>query len=264
MSKRLFIFIGGSDAQNGDYSRVHRLARSGGTANWSSLKDARPGDRVLIYIQRPHSALVAKAEVLDAAVKGKPGDYRYRAKTGRFKLLGNPLTIRDLKRLFPGWAWLRFPRGKEVVPPQYANRLWRLVHKVPAIKPAEQPNTVGGGFGDAKTNRLVEKAAVRKVKQLLKKRGFVVTSRERDQIGYDLDATKRGKELHVEVKGVSGNEMQFVITRGELSLAGTDAAVRLMVVTHARGRNARVHEFLGKDVSRLFGLTPVSYFAKMK
>jgi hypothetical protein len=38
MKKRLFIFIGGSDEQNGDYSEVHRLARRGGTANWSSLR----------------------------------------------------------------------------------------------------------------------------------------------------------------------------------------------------------------------------------
>ena len=129
MKRRLFIFIGGSDEQNGDYSEVHRLARRGGTADWSSLKDSRPGDRVLIYIQRPHSAFIAKAEVLAEAVKGEPGDYAYRAKTGHFELLPNRISIDDLKRKFPRWAWLRQPRGKAIVPTQYAAALLKLVHE---------------------------------------------------------------------------------------------------------------------------------------
>lgn len=129
MKHNLFIFIGGSDDQNGDYSAVHRLARRGGTANWSCLKGSRPGDRVFIYIQSPHSALVAKAEVLANPVKSNLGDYAYRAKTGRFELLPNRVSIQDLKREFPRWAWLRYPRGKAVVPDKYAKRLWRLVHE---------------------------------------------------------------------------------------------------------------------------------------
>jgi hypothetical protein len=78
MKDRLLIWIGGSGEQNGDYSLVHQRAQRGGTTNWSSLKDARPGDWVLIYIQRPHSALIAKADVLARAAKGKPGDYAHR------------------------------------------------------------------------------------------------------------------------------------------------------------------------------------------
>ena len=129
VKQRLFVFIGGADEQNGDYSLVHRLARRGGTANWSSLKESRPGDRALIYIQQPHSALIAKAEVLAEAKKGKPGDYAYRARTGHFELLPNRVGLQDLKRQFPRWAWLRQPRGKAIVPARYADRLWKLVHE---------------------------------------------------------------------------------------------------------------------------------------
>jgi hypothetical protein len=108
---------------------VHRLAKRGGTAKWSSLKDAKPGDRALIYIRQPHSALIAKAEVLAKARKTKPGDpYRSRAETGHFELLPNRIDIRDLQRAFPRWAWLRLPRGKAVVPAQFADRLWNMVH----------------------------------------------------------------------------------------------------------------------------------------
>jgi hypothetical protein len=59
MKRRLLILIGGSDEQNGDYAAVHRLARRGGTTNWSSLKDSRPGDPVLIYIQHDEARRIA-------------------------------------------------------------------------------------------------------------------------------------------------------------------------------------------------------------
>lgn len=72
---------------------------------------------------------------------------------------------------------------------------------------------MGAGFGDAKTNALVERAAVRKVTRHLEQRGFEITSRERDSIGYDLDARMGKIELHVEVKGVSGAKVQFPITK---------------------------------------------------
>jgi len=387
MKQRLFVFIGGSDEQNGDYSRVLRLARRGGTANWSSLKDSRPGDRVLIYIQQPHSALIAKAEVIAEAKKGNPGDYAYRAKTGHFELLPNRVGIQDLKNHFPRWAWLRQPRGKAIVPAQYADRLWKLVHeknstvqiliggerskkrleelavsgretnwyvprltaagdtvllyleapvsaivaigealsrpkattikwyeakigkvrlldapitlaelremfpdwawlrsvnmfayitpergaallkrcalKSTGIKPA-LARSVGGGFGDATTNVLVEQAAVRKVTRMLKQKGFKVRSREREQIGYDLDATKGRSELHVEVKGTSGDAVQFLITKAEVAKAASDPFFRLMVVTEARTPRPRVKQFRGRDLRRQFDLTPVSYFAAQK
>jgi hypothetical protein len=129
MTSKLLIFIGGSDAQNGDYSAVLRLVRRGGTANWSSLSTARPGDRVLIYIRQPPGALVVKAEILENPVKGKPGDYAYRAKIGKFELLPNQLEIGDLKCEFPRWDWLRFPRRGVTVPEKIAGRLWKLVHE---------------------------------------------------------------------------------------------------------------------------------------
>jgi hypothetical protein len=70
-----------------------------------------------------------KAEVLAKAVKGKPGDYAYRAKIGRFELLPHRVGIDTLRKRFPGWGWLRLPRGKAIVPARYADKLWKLVHQ---------------------------------------------------------------------------------------------------------------------------------------
>lgn len=388
MKDRLLILIGGSDEQNGDYSLVHQQARRGGTTNWSSLKDSRPGDRALIYIARPHSALIAKAGVLANAVKGRPGDYAYRAKVGHFEILPNRVGIDTLRQRFPGWGWLRLPRGKAVVPARYAEKLWKLVHqsrpnvqilisnsgygmdslgklartgrsefwsapkltaagdtvlfyvdapisaivaigtaltsarptrdkwyeaKVGGLRLLDSPiplaelramfpdwawlkkarmfsyvnleranallkrselkakklvgaQTVllGGGFGDAKTNALVERAAVRKVTRHLKKRGFEITSREKDSVGYDLDAKKGKIEWHVEVKGVSGEKVQFPITKNEVIRAETDSSFRLIVVTEARKKDSRLHTYHGQDIASSFVLQPISYMAAKK
>jgi hypothetical protein len=388
MKDRLLILIGGSDKQNGDYSLVHRQAQRGGTTNWSSLKDSRPGDRVLIYIQKPHSALIAKADVLANAIKGKPGDYAYRAKVGHFELLPNKVGIDTLRKHFPGWGWLRQPRGKAIVPTRYADKLWKLVHQsrssvqilisnsgygqdllakmartgrselwsapkltaagdtvlfyveaptsaivaigealtsakatdskwyeakigkvrlldspiilaelrtmfpdwawlrnanmfayvspekaealVERSKIKSQKSTssqsvpLGAGFGDAETNALVERAAVRKVMRHLKQRGFEITSRERDAIGYDLDARRGSLEWHVEVKGVSGEKVQFPITKNEVARAETDDLFRLIVVTQARKKHSRLHTYRGRDIASRFVLQPISYLAAKK
>jgi len=164
------------------------------------------------------------------------------------------------------------------VPSQYAKRLWRLVHekKSSAVVPignarpenqllsAARSHVAGAGFGDEKTNALVEQAAIRKVSRFFKQRGFTVRSRELENLGYDLDVAKRRTEWHVEVKGVSGEAIRFIISKGELARAESDAAFRLVVVTRARTRNARVREFPGPNLTRLFALTPVNYFAELK
>jgi hypothetical protein len=58
--------------------------------------------------------------------------------------------------------------------------------------------------------------------------------------------------------------MQFLITQAEVAKAASDSQFRLMVVTNARTRRARVWEFDGRDFKRRFALMPVSYFARLK
>ena len=119
----------------------------------------------------------------------------------------------------------------------------------------------GAGFGDAKTNRLVEQAAITKVTRFLIRQGYTVRSRESEGIGYDLDASKNGKTLHVEVKGISGSKIQFPITTNEVQRAMTDSAFRLLAVTAARTRAARVHSFQRATFITGFELKPLSFMA---
>lgn len=262
MGRQLHIFVGGVD--NEDYAVLVKSAGTSETFNWSSVKDALPGDRVLIYIAAPHSRMLVKAEVLTAPVKGSPGDFAYRANIGKIKLLRNQVTLPQLKKAFPRWAWLIQPRSKAYVPEQYQRKLWDMVNARPNVESSSPAAKGGAGFGNAITNRLVEKVAIRKVTRELETQGFTVRSREKENLGYDLDASNDSRLLHVEVKGISGEALQFHITANEFKQSKLDPNFHLFAVTKARSKNAVIHRFTGAMLLKKFRFNPLSFIAVPK
>lgn len=381
----VFIFMGGTE--NGDYAVLPKLAASGRTANWGGSKTAQPGDRVLIYIQAPHSSLVASAEVLAEARKGRPGDYAYRVRIGNFSLLPQHISLDELRVRYPKWRWIAYPQGKTRVPAEYAEDLWDFAHRpsshvqilisnaglglkrlraaaasrkshvwaapknakrgetalfyvekpissivargkvlrVPSAKSGKHyqavvgriemlaapislselrqmfpdwawlrnmtmfsyvtadrskrlltraadpvlsanshtPSAFGGGFGiSPESNRKIEKAAITVVVKELQRLGYEVDSVEMERIGYDLNATRGRTVLHIEVKGISGSGVQFLLTRGELTRAKKDPAFRLWAVTDACTKRARVHKFTGASLIKRLVIEPYAYTAK--
>jgi hypothetical protein len=71
-------------------------------------------------------------------------------------------------------------------------------------------------FGNPENNRRVEVAAINFVTKTYEGEGWVVTSVERDKVGFDLICKRGNERLDVEVKGLSGNRPQFIITVNEL------------------------------------------------
>jgi hypothetical protein len=122
----------------------------------------------------------------------------------------------------------------------------------------------GGGFGDSRTNRLVEKAAIKCVKRHLRKNDYRVRSRERERIGYDLDAIRADETLHIEVKGISGHIVEFLITSGEVAKARNDPSFRLFAVTHALSKNPVLHHYPGQQLLAAFDLEPTAFRAILK
>jgi hypothetical protein len=111
---------------------------------------------------------------------------------------------------------------------------WGSVGAIPDSAVTAKPaSSAGAGFGDAEANREVERAAVAHVTMLLIKEGWIVTSKERDKIGYDLLSVRGNDERHVEVKGVRGSVPDFLITCRERDLARSDPMFSLFVVTNA-------------------------------
>ena len=87
---------------------------------------------------------------------------------------------------------------------------------------------------DPEARKQVENAAVNYVTKEYEKLGYKVTSREKDNIGWDLDAVKNKIHLKLEVKGVSQSQVSVRITGHEHdSMMENKDSYRLCVVTNA-------------------------------
>lgn len=96
----------------------------------------------------------------------------------------------------------------------------------------------------------IEEAAVKAVGKSLERRGFVVESVEKENLGYDLVAKCDDEVLHVEVKGRSGSDIDAELTVNEyLCLKDyarqrdPDANYRVAIVTDALAKPV-IHEFV--------------------
>lgn len=114
------------------------------------------------------------------------------------------------------------------------------------------------GFGDAETNRKVERAAVRAVTDDYESKGWHVESFEAARCGYDLVCRRNRKTEHVEVKGVSGSKIGFILTEGERRKAEDDPLFVLVVVTNALTA-PRLRRFAGRKILDRMTLAPISW-----
>ncbi len=120
------------------------------------------------------------------------------------------------------------------------------------------------GFADAAHSRKVERAAVRAVRRILKRRGYEVVDRQRDRCGYDLLA-RRGRapaELHVEVKGTSSSEPHFFMTPNEKAYMA-DPRWRLGMVTNAVARPS-CRLFTLRQAEAAFVLSPLVWEGRQR
>ncbi|MDP3786736.1 MAG: DUF3883 domain-containing protein [Candidatus Omnitrophota bacterium] len=61
----------------------------------------------------------------------------------------------------------------------------------------------------------VEKIAIKEATEYYKKAGYIVDSKEKDNLGWDLEASLGNKTLKLEVKGLSGNDIVIDLTPKE-------------------------------------------------
>ena len=124
------------------------------------------------------------------------------------------------------------------------------------------PNTAW--FGTPESNKVVEKAAVDFVIAWYKRAGWSVQSREAENCGYDLLCKKNGDEEHVEVKGISGNGIGFLISANEVECARRDPKFVLAAVTNAGSLKPQLHRWMGAGLEEAFCLIPITYRASVK
>ena len=123
----------------------------------------------------------------------------------------------------------------------------------------------GAGFGSAKDNKIVEEAAMKRVKQFYENGGWKVQDVSLAKIGYDYECKKNQTTLHVEVKGIKGRKHQFIITQGELkTLKRNKATYTIALVTSALSKNFLITHYDGAKVLEKFDLSPIAYVAAFK
>jgi Domain of unknown function (DUF3883) len=122
----------------------------------------------------------------------------------------------------------------------------------------------GAGFGNSAENKLVESAAVRAVVKSYEEDGWSVRSVERDKCGFDLECSKDGEVEQVEVKGVRGGGLCFIITAGEVEQARTNARFFLVVVTAALSPSPKLTKFSGTEFCGRFNLSAIQYRAVLR
>ena len=119
------------------------------------------------------------------------------------------------------------------------------------------------GFGTAEHRKAVEVAAVKATISKLKKKGFRCTSREAENVGYDLFAKhKKHGDLHVEVKGTAQADARFFMTANEYKYKQAPQW-RLAMVTDALG-DPKVKLMTLAKVEQKFDLEPMVWKASLK
>lgn len=128
----------------------------------------------------------------------------------------------------------------------------------------EQACRIGAGFGSPETNRQVEQAAISFVTKDYESRGWMVQSVEAGRRGFDLLCTKDALEEHVEVKGIQGEMVSFIVTAGEFRQAQSDNCFVLCVVTSALSDHPRLFRYSAKDFFKWFDLAPLTFRATLR
>lgn len=122
----------------------------------------------------------------------------------------------------------------------------------------------GAGFGTPEANQAVEQAAIRAVRSRYGREGWTIRSVERERVGYDLQCTKGRTVREVEVKGVSGEREEFLITAQEVHHLQASSQAVLCVVTSAGSPEPSVQEYTGGAFCSQFDLAATSYRASKK
>jgi hypothetical protein len=123
---------------------------------------------------------------------------------------------------------------------------------------AAQVEVTNGGYADYTTRKEIEAAAILFATAELESRGYVVESREKENIGYDLYAKKRDSELLIEVKGTDGRDPRFFISRNERKCSEAEVNWRLFIVCSAR-TDPSLHEFSAAEMEASFSFSPLAW-----
>jgi len=140
------------------------------------------------------------------------------------------------------------------------------VAKLKSLSASERKSiSIHYGFPSTEHIRAVEKASVDFVWQHFEVRNHKLTDRQKDNVGYDLEAESGNRTLLLEVKGTSGDTPYAYITANELAVASGSRKVdwHLCMVTNALTA-PKLKVMAAKEFLASFSLEPLSFRAVLK
>jgi hypothetical protein len=126
------------------------------------------------------------------------------------------------------------------------------------LRPAGSDGMKGAGFGTPEENARVERAAVKAVREQLVAEGWTVRSAEIEKVGYDLECIKGKASLHVEVKGIRGTKLSFMLTAAERKRATEDLQFHLFAVTRVLSTPV-LHRYKGLELEGHFAFSTLQW-----
>jgi Holliday junction resolvase-like predicted endonuclease len=227
----------------------------------TNYKQVRPGDEVFIYSGDKDVGIIGYARV--RRVRDEPWDASVDLKFDRRK------TLQLLRQPVPAVLvrkWLLPGRIRTVTRlNEHRSKLYSLLpwKNQPARAKRKQTETSGAGFAtDVEQNKAVEQAALRAVERYYKQRGWSVDRVDRERLGFDLICTKGDEVLHVEVKGIRGSDIAFIMTAGERRAARTKHFVLAVVCNALKKPSLRF--WSGRELEREFKFTEIQYRVSLK
>jgi hypothetical protein len=211
---------------------------------WLNRNTVTPGDQVYLLRQGAHGrGLVAAgwvtSEVFEAANwresdSERPAYYIY--VTWRTCLpLEERITVEELEEAVPEFPWSAVFASGRRLDDSVADKVHRLWAERVGGEPTSTQQSLTG-FGDPENNARVEAAAIKVVTAAYEAEGYRVEDVSIRRCGWDLTATRKREVAHVEVKGLSGDTVQFWLTANEHRQAKSDDAWVLVAVTSALSR----------------------------
>lgn len=264
---RFFVLDGGKKypVSVDTYKMLVEDGRLGQDERWGlhiNFHNVQPGDEVFIYSGDQNVGIIGFAKVKEVDVEDRLLTLRFDINKCK-ALLTKPVPAEIVRN------WIANPRAAVCNLSQFKTDLSkRLPWKQPHSKDHDilriDPLTKSAGFGLPKMNKKVEKAAIKRVKEMYVAKGWSVTSVEQKKLGFDLLCKKSSDVRKVEVKGVKGQTVGFLMTAGEYSKASTDSRFVLHVVLEALSKKPIVKTWTGKQMLKALRFVAIQYQAALR
>jgi ribosomal protein L20 len=148
------------------FEQLKQCERSGRSEEWTINSKAQPGDNVAFYMIKPTSAIVAVGVVEDWPEKDRDLHWsgHYMAFIGNIRMLKERIPIRELRRSFPAWGWLKWPQRSTAVPDRFVPRFVKLLRV--SSRPVRQLFDLAEQEGFTAESRVTRRGRSRRLREL--------------------------------------------------------------------------------------------------